>query len=132
MPSSTPATHYLYTTRGTHTQVIDTAAGKVIADLPKCGGHGVALVSDLNKGFTSDGRLASTVTAFDLKENKILYTVSTGKNPDAIIYDPGSKRIFAMDGGSNDITVIDPRRCSEPGGGGAHSGRRQTRVCRRR
>ncbi len=102
-----PATHYLYTSRGTHTQVIDTTAGTVVADLPKCGAHGIALVPDLNKGFTSDGR-ADTVTAFDLKTNAVLYTVPTGHNPDCIIYDPGSKKIFAFDGRSNDATVIDP------------------------
>jgi len=102
-----PATHYLYYSRGSHTQVIDTAAGKVIADLPKCGAHGIALAPELNKGFTSDGR-ANTVTVFDLKKNTVLFTLPTGKNPDAIVYDPSTKRIFAMDGGSNDITVIDP------------------------
>jgi type II secretion system protein G len=102
-----PSTHYLYTTRGTHAQVIDTATGKVIADLPKCGAHGIALVPDQNKGFTSDGK-ANTVTAFDLKSNAILYTVPAGKNPDCIIYDPASKKLFAFDGGSNDATAIDP------------------------
>ena len=102
-----PATHYLYYSRGNHTQVIDTAAGKLVADLPKCGAHGIALVPELNRGFTSDGR-ANTVTVFDLKKNTVLFTLPTGKNPDAIIYDPASKRIFAMDGGSSDITVIDP------------------------
>jgi DNA-binding beta-propeller fold protein YncE len=102
-----PATHYFYTTRGGHTQVIDTAAGTLVADLPKCGAHGIALIPDLNKGFTSDGK-ANTATAFDMKTNTVLYTVPTGKNPDAIIYDPASKRVFAMDGGSSDITLIDP------------------------
>ncbi len=102
-----PSTHLLYTSRGNHTQVIDTSAGKVVADLPKCGAHGIALVPDLNKGFTSDGR-ANTVTAFDLKTNAILYTVPTGQNPDCIIYDPSSKKIFAFDGRSSDVTVIDP------------------------
>jgi DNA-binding beta-propeller fold protein YncE len=102
-----PATHLLYTSRGNHTQVIDTTTGKVVADMPKCGAHGIALVPDLNKGFTSDGR-ANTVTAFDLKTHAVLYTVPTGQNPDCIIYDPSSKKIFAFDGRSNDVTVIDP------------------------
>lgn len=102
-----PDTNLLYTTRQTHMQVIDTSNGTVVADLPKCGAHGVALVPDQNKGFTSDGR-ANTVTVFDLKSNAVLYTVPTGQNPDAIIYDPASKKVFAMDGRSNDITLIDP------------------------
>jgi len=102
-----PATHYLYTTRQTHTQVIDTATGKLIADIPKCGAHGVALVPSLNKGFTSDGK-ANTVTAFDLKTNAVLYTLPTGLNPDCITYDPANQKVFAFDGKSNDATVIKP------------------------
>jgi DNA-binding beta-propeller fold protein YncE len=102
-----PDTHYLYTTRQTHLQVIDTDGGDIIADLPKCGAHGVALVPKLNKGFTSDGN-ADTVTVFFMKSNTVQYTVPTGHNPDCIIYDPGSNRVFAFDGKSNDATVIDP------------------------
>jgi YVTN family beta-propeller protein len=102
-----PSTRFLYTSRGTHMQVIDTDTGKIIADLPKCGAHGIALALDQSKGFTSDGRLANTVTVFDLHTHKILYTLPTGKNPDAIIYDSSNKKVFAMNGGSNNITVID-------------------------
>jgi YVTN family beta-propeller protein len=107
-----PATHVLYTSRGNHMQVIDTAKGTVIADVPKCAAHGIALVPDLNKGFTSDGR-SNTVTAFDLKTNAVLYTVPTGQNPDCIIYDPASKKVFAFDGRSSDVTVIDPAAKAE-------------------
>jgi DNA-binding beta-propeller fold protein YncE len=107
-----PATHLLYQSRGTHTQVIDTTTGAVVADLPKCGAHGIALVPDLNKGFTSDGK-ADTVTAFDLNTHAILYTAPTGHNPDCIIYDPASKKVFAFDGKSRDATVIDPA-CKTP------------------
>jgi DNA-binding beta-propeller fold protein YncE len=102
-----PQTHLLYVTRGSHLQVIDSATGKVVADLPRCGAHGVALVPDQNKGFTSDGK-ADTVTAFDLKTNAVLYTLPTGHNPDCILYDRASKRVFAFDGRSNDATVIFP------------------------
>jgi DNA-binding beta-propeller fold protein YncE len=102
-----PATHYLYQSRQSHTQVIDTSTGAIVADLPHCGAHGIALVPNLNKGFTSDGK-ADTVTAFDLKSNTILYTVPTGHNPDCTIYDPSSKKVFAFDGRSDDSTVIDP------------------------
>ena len=69
--------------------------------------HGVVLIPEMNKGFTSDGP-ADTVTAFDLKTNKVLYTVPCGHNPDAIIFDRASKRVFAFDGQSNDATVISP------------------------
>jgi YVTN family beta-propeller protein len=33
--------------------------------------------------------------------------VPTGKNPDSIIYDPATRRVFAFNGGSASVTVID-------------------------
>ena len=70
------------------------------------GVHGIAVAPDLGRGFTSNGR-ADTVTVFDLKTFKPLATVKTEKNPDAILYDPSSKRVFAFNGGSKSVTVID-------------------------
>src|SRR5256885_2222419 len=99
----------LYISRSTHVMVVDADTGAVVGDIPNTNGvHGIAIVSDLNKGFTSNGR-DSTVTVFDLKTLKALKTIPVGKNPDAIIYDPASKRVFTMNGASNDTTAIDPQ-----------------------
>jgi YVTN family beta-propeller protein len=69
--------------------------------------HGIALASDLGKGFTSNGT-DGTVTVFDLSTLKTTATVQTGaKNPDGIAYDPATSRVFTFNGGSNDATVID-------------------------
>jgi DNA-binding beta-propeller fold protein YncE len=87
--------------------VIDTQSGKVVADLKDTPGvHGVALAPDVNRGFTSNGR-ADNVSIFDLKTNQPLGNIATGKNPDAIMYDPFSKTILAFNGRSDDVTVID-------------------------
>jgi DNA-binding beta-propeller fold protein YncE len=51
----------------------------------------------------------STVTVFDLKTLRVLNQIPVGKNPDAIIYDPASKRIFTFNGASRDVTAIDPK-----------------------
>jgi DNA-binding beta-propeller fold protein YncE len=97
----------LYISRSSHVMIVDADSGKVVGDIPDTPGvHGIALVPELNKGFTSNGR-ASTVTIFDLKTLKVLNQVAVGKNPDAIIYDPSSKRIFTFNGASNDATAID-------------------------
>jgi DNA-binding beta-propeller fold protein YncE len=100
--------HRLYLTRGNHVMVVDTESGKPVADIADLSGtHGVALAVDLGKGFISNGR-NSTITVFDLKTDKVLDTVkSTGENPDAIIYDPASKRVFAFNGRSKNATAID-------------------------
>jgi YVTN family beta-propeller protein len=68
--------------------------------------HGVALVPDLNRGFISNG-MTSTVTPFDLKTLKTDEPIKVGNRPDAIIYDPASKRVFSFNAGSKDATAID-------------------------
>jgi len=98
----------LYITRGTHLMVLDAGDLKVLGDIPNLNGiHGVALVKDLGKGFISNGRDNSAVI-FDLKTLKETGRVKTGTNPDAIIYEPTSKRVFTFNGRSHDATAIDP------------------------
>lgn len=97
-----------FISRGTHVMVVDGATGAIVGDIPGTGGiHGIALAPELGKGFTSNGR-DNTVTVFDLASLKTLATIPvTGKNPDAILYDPATKRVFTFNGGSNDATAID-------------------------
>jgi DNA-binding beta-propeller fold protein YncE len=89
-------------------QVVDIKTGKVVGTIPDTKGiHGVAIAQDLNKGFTSNGRDTS-VTVFDLKTLAIITKIKvTGENPDAILYDAFSKRIFTGNGRSKSFTVID-------------------------
>lgn len=103
-----PDTHRIYISRGTHMMVVDENTGKVIGDLPDTKGiHGVALAPELGKGFTSNGGDQS-VTVFDLKTIKPLSVIKvTGENPDSIIYDPQSKRVFTFNGRSSNATAID-------------------------
>ena len=97
----------LFISRSTHVMVVDAEKGTVLGDIPGTEGvHGIALVEELGKGYTSNGR-TSSVTVFDLKTLKVLKQIPVGKNPDAIIYDPASKRVFTMNGASNDATAID-------------------------
>jgi DNA-binding beta-propeller fold protein YncE len=100
--------HRIYISRGTHMMVVDENSGKVIGDLPDTKGiHGIALANDLGKGFTSNGA-DGTVTVFDLKTIQPLSTIKvTGDNPDSIIYDPQSKRVFTLNGRSSNATAID-------------------------
>ncbi len=101
--------HRLFVTRGSHVQVIDTRRDTVVGDLPGTNGvHGVALVPEVRRGFTSNGR-DSSVTVFDLATLAAVATVKLpGSNPDAILYDDGSKRVFAFNAGSSSVTAIDP------------------------
>jgi DNA-binding beta-propeller fold protein YncE len=102
-----PGSGRLYIARATHVIVLDTATGKVVGDIPDTPGvHGVALAPELGRGYTSNGR-AATITIFDLKTLATIGHANTGQNPDAIVYDPASKRVFALNGRSNDATAIE-------------------------
>jgi DNA-binding beta-propeller fold protein YncE len=96
----------IYVSHGSHVAVLDADTNAVVGDIPDTQGvHGIAIASDLGRGFTSNGR-ANTVTIFDLKTLKVLGTVKTGNNPDAIVYEPATKRVFTMNGRSGDTTAI--------------------------
>lgn len=97
----------LYISRATHVIVLDVDTGKLVGDIPDTQGvHGIALAPEFGKGFVSDGR-EGTVTIFDMQSLKTLNKVKAGGNPDAILYDPASKRVFAFNGRSQDATSID-------------------------
>ena len=101
------AARRLYISHATHVLVVDADTGAIVGDIPDTPGvHGIAIVEDAGKGYVSNGR-ASTVTVFDLKTLKSLKQIPVGKNPDAIIYDAASKRVFTMNGASSDATAID-------------------------
>ena len=86
----------VYISRGTHVMVVDADTYAVVGDVPGTEGvHGIALAPEFGHGFASDGR-TNTVTIFDLKTLKIIGTAPTGEGPDAIVYDPASKRVFTL------------------------------------
>ena len=105
----------LYVSRGNRIVVVDTDAEKAVGELTDTPGvHGVALVPDLGRGFTSNGG-DNTVTAFDLKTLKATGKVKVGGRPDAIMFDPESHRVFTYNHGSKDATAVDPSAMSVAG-----------------
>ena len=103
-------TNKLYVSHGNMVQIVDLNTNKIAGTIPDTKGvHGIAIASDLNKGFISDGR-DSAVTIFDLTTMKTIEKIKvTGRNPDAILYDPFSHKVFAYNGGSSNATVIDAK-----------------------
>jgi DNA-binding beta-propeller fold protein YncE len=99
--------HRLFIARATRVMVIDTESGKQVGEIPDTPGvHGVALVPDLGRGFTSNGR-EDTVSVFDLKTLALQQKIKVGNGPDAIVYDPFSKRVFTFNGRGHDTTAVD-------------------------
>ena len=98
----------LYVSHGTQVNILNEETGDSIGFIPNTEGvHGIAFNNELNRGYTSNGR-ANNVTVFDLTTNAVITQISTGQNPDAICYEPFSKKIITCNGRSKDLSIIDP------------------------
>lgn len=96
----------VYISHGSHVVVMNADTYAVEGDIPDTQGvHGIALATDAGRGYVSAGR-ANTAVIFDLKSLKPLGTVATDGNPDAIVYDPFSKRVFTLNGRGQNTTAI--------------------------
>ena len=104
------ATGMLYVSHGKMVNVVDMKTGKSVAAITDVNGvHGIAIAPEFNKGFISNGA-DSNVTVFTLKNFKVIEKVPvTGRNPDAILYEPFTKTIITWNGRSSNATVIDAK-----------------------
>src|SRR6266851_1164919 len=101
-----PESRRLFISHDTHVVVLNADTGDVAGDIANTPGvHGVAIATEFGRGFTSNGE-ANSVTIFDLKTLKKIDQVSTGKEPDGILYDPASHRVFTMNADGS-ATAID-------------------------
>jgi YVTN family beta-propeller protein len=100
------AARKVYIANGTQVQVLDADKLSVDGTVPGItGSHGVAIATGFHKAFATAGR-SDEVNVFDTASLKVAAKVKVGKKPDAIVYDPASKRVFAMNGDSNSTTAI--------------------------
>lgn len=98
----------LYVAHGTQVNILNEATGDSVGIIPHTPGvHGIAFDDALGRGYTSNGR-SNTVTVFDAKTNAVMAQIAAGENPDAIMYEPFTKRIITCNGRSKDLSLIDP------------------------
>ncbi|HEX3673396.1 MAG TPA: hypothetical protein VHU87_03915 [Rhizomicrobium sp.] len=100
-----PVHRHLFISHGTHVMVLDADSYAVVGDIantPRV--HGIAIAGA--HGFISDGG-DNTVTMFDTVSLKTIARIAAGAKPDGIIYDPASRRVFAMNAGGDDAAAID-------------------------
>jgi YVTN family beta-propeller protein len=104
-----PESNRLFVSHSTKVIVIDLTNNSVVGEIDNLHGvHGVAFTTELNKGYITNGK-DSSVTVFDLKTLKVIKSIKLNeKNPDAILYEPLSKRIFTFNNHSASSTAIDP------------------------
>ena len=109
------AARRVYLSHGTEIKVIDADSGALIANITGLKqDHGVALASEFGHGFISDGAQGKVIL-FDLQTLKVTGEAKADKDADCVIYDPFSKRVFAMNGDPHSSTVIDARSGSVVG-----------------
>lgn len=99
----------VYVSHGTQVNILNEENGDSVGVIPNTNGvHGIAFDNDLQRGYTSNGRL-NNVTVFDLNNNSIITQVPTGENPDAIMYEPFTKTIITCNGRSQSLSLIDTK-----------------------
>jgi len=100
--------HRLFITRGERVQVLDLPSGKPVGDIAgTIGVHGIAFAQDLKLGFTSNGR-DNSISVFDLDTLGVQSVVKVAAaNPDAILYDAASHKLYTFNGKSADVSVFD-------------------------
>jgi DNA-binding beta-propeller fold protein YncE len=100
----------LYLPRTNVVQVVDLDKGTLVGTIPSVSTqvcHGVAMAPDQKLGFASAGK-DNNVAAFDPATLKVTTRINSSVNPNAMIYDPASKRIVVMNHAA--VTIIDPAK----------------------
>ena len=98
--------HRLYVSHESEIVVVDTTGGEVVGRIQNASGvHGIAPVPAFGKVFISEGE-ADAVGIFDLKTLSSGGKIAVGKAPDAIVFDPATKRLFTSNGDGADMTAF--------------------------
>jgi DNA-binding beta-propeller fold protein YncE len=105
-----PSTHHLFVPRTNRISVVDTATGKVLADIEGMSNLRDVALDDSGKfGYATDATdgTAGFVRVFDRSENKLVASIPTGPVPFAIVFDPSTKLVFAFSSRDHNASVID-------------------------
>jgi DNA-binding beta-propeller fold protein YncE len=99
----------LYVPHGAEVVVLDLDQGTTIGTITGAEDmHGVVVARDAGRGFISATDPGS-VTIFDLKTLAVIEKVRVGDDPNGVIYDPSTQRVFSADRGSRRMTAIDAK-----------------------
>src|SRR5215813_10031139 len=96
----------VYISHATQVEVLNADTFEPVGTIPNTPGvHGIAVAAEFGRGFITAGK-SDSVIIFDLKSLKPVSEVKVGKKPDAILYDPATKHIYAMNGDGDSASVI--------------------------
>ena len=109
------AARRVYVSHGTEIKILDADSGAVVGNITGLKqDHGVAVAQEFGRGFITDGEQGKVII-FDLASLKVIGEAKADKDADSIVYDPASKRVFAMNGDSHSSTVVDAKTGSAVG-----------------
>src|SRR5579863_8872497 len=104
---SDDAANRLYLTHNSRVEVVDSASGKPVGAITGLkSSHGVALNPDGKTGYISDGA-GNAIVVFNRADFSVQATVAAGTNPDGIVFEPETKTVWAFNGRSQNVSVMD-------------------------
>jgi len=99
-------TQRIFVTHGDRVQVIDMNTGKQVGIINHTpGAHCITIAREFSKGFITAGKIDSVIV-FDMNDYHIIDRIPTGKDPDAILFDQFSEKVFVFNAKGNSVTVI--------------------------
>src|SRR5258707_5779145 len=109
-----PDNRRLYVSHNSEVVVVDLDSQKIVGKIAVDGfSHGIAIANDLNLGFITDGdsktsnvKSPEQVVTFDLKTLARTAKTSVGDDPDSIVFDAPSARVFAFNGDPMQSNVL--------------------------
>jgi len=109
------AARRVYVSHGTEIKVLDADSGALVGNITGLKqDHGVAVAKEFGRGFITDGGQGKVII-FDLATLKVVGEAKADQDADSVVYDPASKRVFAMNGDPHSSTVIDAKTGSVVG-----------------
>jgi DNA-binding beta-propeller fold protein YncE len=97
----------LYVAHETQVDVLDVDKEAVVGKISGAqGAHGIAIAPELGVGFITNGD-GAFVTDFDLRSLRVTKKIPTGNLPDAIVYEPATRRVLSFNTVGRNATVID-------------------------
>ncbi|MHB8529590.1 MAG: YncE family protein [Caulobacteraceae bacterium] len=108
LASINPQRHRLYVGRLGGVLAVDLRTRAVSPDfVPSPFVHGALPIGESGRAVATNG-LAATAVIFDETTGRVLSTIPTGKDPDAIVVEPRSGLVVVTDEEGADLTLIDP------------------------
>ena len=95
----------IYVPRGSQILVFDLDTLKSVGAISNSGGHGVAVDPKSHHGFSS----RNPITMFDSMTLETIKTIPVEGNPDGIMFEPATEKVYVFSHRAPNVTVIDPK-----------------------